>query len=46
MSKIYTYEHKVLDTEVEPEGNANCLAYFPADKNQYETGDSISIYRL
>ena len=26
--------------------DANCLAYFPADKNQYETGDSISIYRL
>jgi len=27
MSKIYAYEHQVLDTEVEPEGNANCLAY-------------------
>ncbi len=26
--------------------DANCLAYFPADKNQYEAGDSISIYRL
>ena len=26
--------------------DANCLAYFPADKHHYDAGDSISIYRL
>ena len=26
--------------------DANCLAYFPADQQNYDAGDSISIYRL
>ncbi|MCP3693793.1 MAG: molybdopterin molybdenumtransferase MoeA, partial [Planctomycetaceae bacterium] len=26
--------------------DANCLAYFPADQNQYDAGDTILVYRL